>query len=375
MNLLCPNCQKMLTVPEQYAGQLMKCPLCSNNFTVPALPPGGAPEPPPAPAFTPPSLPPAAPEPAPSDAYGLKSEPMPAFGPPPTPPASSAEPVPAFMMPPASPAPTSASLTSEPPPPAPPASPPPPVSPGNYTDGWRVVFDPKVLQWVVPAALLLVFVLHFFPWIGVYAGPREITSQGAWGAATGGYTKPDPDLKGVFRFLDPDALKKENDQRDRDNQVVSNEPGFSVLIFFYLIPLFFVTLIAALGVVALPFIPSPIPPQVQQLLPWKWAIVAGLNAVMLLFLLLQCVLPFSLENSVAAWVNSRPELKDKADDTTPEQKLKEAQRGEMINRVQRTFWWRSVVVLHLLATIAAGLVWWVEKRGPAKPLPALEMRW
>ena len=38
MNLLCPNCQKMLTVPEQYAGQLMKCPLCSGNFTVPALP-------------------------------------------------------------------------------------------------------------------------------------------------------------------------------------------------------------------------------------------------------------------------------------------------------------------------------------------------
>jgi len=32
MNLLCPNCQKMLTVPEQYAGQLMKCPLCSGNF-------------------------------------------------------------------------------------------------------------------------------------------------------------------------------------------------------------------------------------------------------------------------------------------------------------------------------------------------------
>ena len=38
MNLLCPNCQKMLTVPEQYAGQLMKCPLCNGTFTVPALP-------------------------------------------------------------------------------------------------------------------------------------------------------------------------------------------------------------------------------------------------------------------------------------------------------------------------------------------------
>ena len=38
MNLLCPNCQKPLTVPEQYAGQPMRCPLCAGTFTVPALP-------------------------------------------------------------------------------------------------------------------------------------------------------------------------------------------------------------------------------------------------------------------------------------------------------------------------------------------------
>ena len=32
MNLLCPACQKMITVPDQYAGQTMKCPLCSQLF-------------------------------------------------------------------------------------------------------------------------------------------------------------------------------------------------------------------------------------------------------------------------------------------------------------------------------------------------------
>jgi hypothetical protein len=41
MNLLCPLCQKMVSVPEQYAGQLTKCPLCGGTFTVPA-PPAGA---------------------------------------------------------------------------------------------------------------------------------------------------------------------------------------------------------------------------------------------------------------------------------------------------------------------------------------------
>ena len=39
MNLLCPACQKMITVPDQYAGQTMKCPLCSQLFPAPVLPP------------------------------------------------------------------------------------------------------------------------------------------------------------------------------------------------------------------------------------------------------------------------------------------------------------------------------------------------
>src|SRR5438105_269211 len=72
MNLLCPNCQKMLTVPEQYAGQLMKCPLCSGTFTVPALPQPafGAPEP---------SAPPPPPPPPPvgGDIYTMRQEPEP----------------------------------------------------------------------------------------------------------------------------------------------------------------------------------------------------------------------------------------------------------------------------------------------------------
>src|SRR6516225_7855845 len=43
MNLMCPNCQKMLTVPDEFAGQLMKCPLCTGTFTVPGLPGAASP--------------------------------------------------------------------------------------------------------------------------------------------------------------------------------------------------------------------------------------------------------------------------------------------------------------------------------------------
>src|SRR5262249_2012181 len=47
MNLVCPHCQKMVTVSEQNAGQSMKCPLCGNAFQAPVLPETSA-----RPAFT-----------------------------------------------------------------------------------------------------------------------------------------------------------------------------------------------------------------------------------------------------------------------------------------------------------------------------------
>src|SRR5437868_14538270 len=72
MELLCPSCQKTLTIPDQYAGQLMKCPLCQQTFTAPALPPtpAAAAPPPPAPPIQMEPLPPmSAPPPARGDGF------------------------------------------------------------------------------------------------------------------------------------------------------------------------------------------------------------------------------------------------------------------------------------------------------------------
>ena len=65
--------------------------------------------------------------------------------------------------------------------------PPPPraVTAGDYHRHFLIPANEKILQWVTPAALLLVFILQFFPWIGVYAGSVPLTTQGAWGAAFG----------------------------------------------------------------------------------------------------------------------------------------------------------------------------------------------
>ncbi|MBK8271424.1 MAG: hypothetical protein IPK83_25135 [Planctomycetes bacterium] len=37
MKIRCPRCEKMLTVPDKYAGKAIRCPGCNQAFKVPAL--------------------------------------------------------------------------------------------------------------------------------------------------------------------------------------------------------------------------------------------------------------------------------------------------------------------------------------------------
>src|SRR5262245_34946539 len=146
MNLLCPSCQKMLQVPEQYAGQQMRCPLCNSTFTVPPLPdaPSLAPSPPPPP-------PPAT---GGAEVYPLADD-------------HNAPPPPLPTAPPSMPSPARA-----------PAPPPPPPVVGDYTKLRSIVISPRVVPWIAPIALLLLFVLTFFPWSGRSGGSKNAWNLG-----------------------------------------------------------------------------------------------------------------------------------------------------------------------------------------------------
>ncbi|MFO0843062.1 MAG: hypothetical protein U0797_11815 [Gemmataceae bacterium] len=354
MNLLCPNCQKMLTVPEQFAGQLMKCPLCSGTFTVPALPAGAS-------------------DPAVPTTSAPASEPEKAFTPPPLP----AAPSPAA---PSEPAFTTSAPKAEPKPPEPkPAEPKPgptaPVASDGYGRVVRLAANVAVLQWVPLGAVVLIFLLQFFPWVGVYPGGVPAVTQNAWGAAFGDYTA-DPDMKSQFRIITPAEAADANERKSKDEtKEVSNAPGFGPLTFFYLIPFFLVTLAFTTFVAVQPHLTMRLPPQLEQLLPYKWPILAGLNVILLLFLSLQLVLNFSLESSVTNWVESLPEVKKEKDPSTPEQKRREAKLGNYLGQIRRTNYLRLAYFLHVVSTAAAGLVYWVERRGPGRPLPAIELKW
>jgi hypothetical protein len=409
MNLLCPNCQKMLTVPEQYAGQLMKCPLCSGTFTVPALP--GAPPVEPAPAFASPppapppssspvanaagspspeanapvsSVSPGAPAPPPMhESYGLKVEPEPAFRAQPpveTPAFSPAPPEPAFSLGMPATAPAPLAPAPSPGPTAPVSQPVPAKAPAaGYSRTLTIWFSDRVLKWVPPIAVLLIFVLQFLPWVGVYPGGVPAITQNAWQAGFSGATV-DNDMKDLYPVISEEDVKKSSESRSekssRSHVEVPTKPGVSVLTLFYLLPFFLVTLIVTLAVGVLPFIKTPLPPQVGQLLPWRWVIVAGLNALLLLFLGLQLLLNFDVESKADAWIHNQPQAnKDVSKLGTLEVKQRDAFIGERETWIQRTIWLRLAVLLHILATAAAAIVYGIEKRGPSKPLPRLELMW
>jgi hypothetical protein len=150
MELMCPHCQQKLTIPDQYAGQLMRCPLCNGTFTAPAL---SAPPPPPI--------------------YSVAPEPPPP--PPPAPIATEPLPVP---------------LPDEE------ATLPPPL-PGQLSRSLKIVFSPRVIPWITPGGLLLAILLSILPWLA--AGPFQAN---AWQLAFSGrdMQRSDP-LLAVYLIL------------------------------------------------------------------------------------------------------------------------------------------------------------------------------
>lgn len=157
MNLLCPSCQKMLQVPDQFAGQQMRCPLCNNIFTVPGLPDAaGMPPPPP-------------PPPEPFRASD-RPPPPPSFAPPPPPEPSRA-----------------------------PAVPPPPVHERDYLRLKSYWISKRVVPWIAPISLGVLFLFSFFLWIPVVDPLRGGKPSGdLW---TIGFGKDGTGLFGIYTLL------------------------------------------------------------------------------------------------------------------------------------------------------------------------------
>src|SRR5262249_25020445 len=121
----------------------------------------------------------------------------------------------------------------------------PPARPAiaGYLKVFSITFSPQVLQYFAPVAVVLIFVLQFFPWVGVYRGGTAAAAQNAW-QATIGSSSPEEDLEPLFK--PPSA------------------PPFSFLMLFYLL-LFLVTLVLTVACVVVPYLHLKLPPAVEKL--------------------------------------------------------------------------------------------------------------
>ena len=335
MDFLCPNCQKMLTVPDQYADTLMKCPLCANTFQAPALPSKA-----PAPAVV------APPSPV-GDTYGLKEPPpLPPMAPPPAPNKAAA-------------APPKATAPAK-------APPPPPPSTGDYQHGFSLTVKPEILQWVPVGALVLVFVIQaLFPMTGMFPGGYPAYTQGVPWAAFGYYNS------------DPDWLKMPDANKNVPALILTKPLSFDPSMFFYFFPLFPLALLLTIAAAVLPRLHVSLPDPVERMKPYRWAIAAGVTLVAFLFFSIPVLLTgFSLENAVKREVHNLDAIKEHQAKVSAGDRVAAMAEGSLLGAqcLTRTTWLRLSYLLELLALLVSGLLFWVEWRGE-KPPPRLEVRW
>jgi hypothetical protein len=341
----------MLTVPDQYAGTLMKCPLCQSTFQAPALPAKPGPL---APAAAPMAAPP---PPGGEDIYGLKD---PIAAPPPL---SSAPPLGSVSASTGSAPPALNRVSSQPPPP-------PLGTSTEYHSGFTIPFSPKVLPYVAPACLFLVFVLSFFSWVGYFYGGSGLLTQSAWRAMIGSAYEPNP---GKWSTISGLTLDKDKGPPG----AVYAPPGMNLLVLLWL-PVFLLALAVSVASLVIPLAKVKLPPAVEPHQRYRWGLAGVLALLSLLVLLPVLLLGFSLESSAWAAADAKVAAikKDNPSSIHDEEEASLVRwREYQALGVHRTTAFRVVLLLELIAAIAAGLAFWLDYRGTGQPIPQLAMRW
>jgi hypothetical protein len=318
MEFLCPNCQKVLTVPEHLAGQPMKCPHCDGTFTAPNL------------------------APARPEVYSVASDPVRPSAPPP---------------PPAQPQ-TSAADSPPQQRPRPSSSAPPPITPtSGYSQKHVLQLDRRILPYIPVGALVLVFFLTFFPWVGSYPGGIGVLTQNAWQAAFGSVTAD----TGITTFpVSPEDF----------------HPGVSAWTLLALLTVL-VALAIAVALVVMPRTQVKLPPQVQHYWPWRMLILAGVAALPLILLTLQMLVGFALETKASDEAGAAARERRAASKGEPAVRNAEVEEGMAVGRLglHRTLALRLAYLCLLVAVLTALLEYWLDRRGANRPLPRVELLW
>ena len=321
--LICPNCAKFVTVPDEAAGTTVPCPECKAPFPVPArydpvvsVPPAPpSPPPPPPPPVAPPAPPP-----------GVTPEAM-------------------------------AAVTN----PAPPV-------PAGYEHTVGVSLKPSTLAWVPAVGLTLVLLLTLFPWVGSYVGGSAVYSQTAWRALTGN----------PARNFHLEELSRQQAGWPTDvlNKVLSDWP----LMLPYLLLLILAVVLAWAERFVADVNRSRLPRQagfLGDIWPYRVPVLAGLSAALTVLLFIQAGRGFGLERAMRQTVAERFAVdRERAAGNQAELDKIEFRADQELSKfnLERTAWFEVAVGLHLLVVLAMVGRFWLDRRGN-KPPPRLVLQY
>lgn len=316
---ICPSCFRSVELPDAAAGTDAPCPACGKPFAVPgtyafAVDPTAGPPPDSVPAF--PQKP-------------ARPAPPPGF----VPPTAAGAPKP--MAPP----PESVVLTSV-----------------ERTAGFPL--SPTVLGWIPAACLTLVFLLTFFTWVGVYPGGYRAYTQNAWEAA--------------FGSIDSNNFAEEFLKLETD---LAKRAPWNLLLLPFLLGLLAV-LALAWGERAVRD-PDRIPvPAVKPLWQYRFALIAGLAALLFGLVAFQNRIGFGLETAVRQLTAEKYAEEQKAADNSAAKQKVAVKEGREVGsyQIQTTSWLALAVAALFVGVVAAGVKFWLDVRGP-KPPPRIAVTW
>jgi hypothetical protein len=314
MRLLCPFCQKAISVPDSEAGKAVNCPECGQQFAAPQL-------------FTP------APAAAPATGNGAKA----AAAPPPPVPETYVHDRPADVT-------HLPQMERE-------------LS--GYEHMVSAPLEPKVLRWIPPAALTLLFFLTFFSWDGMFPAGYPAYTQNAWQCLFGKVSADD---------VAEDEFKQ---KADFDDRVHSN--WWLVFFFLFLFP----ALVLAWAGPVVEVAKINLPEGIRRAWHFRSALLGALVLASLLFLLAQWASGFGLQRAVYDKIESAYATQ-KAEANTPEKQQRYEMRVAMAkggSLVKTTPWLRLAVLVHLLAAAAVVAEVGLMLRAAHKPPPRAAVMW
>jgi hypothetical protein len=341
MQVFCPTCNQRVTIADDLAGQATFCPACKAAMTAPVLPQ------------------------------------MPNMSLDPTPPASmgaglsASSHVTASLPTPSDPgkeSPMSASITNPQSPAAPTITTPSPATQPSPSAGYArsagFAISPEVTQWFAPATLALSLILTLFSWNGVFPGGHSAYTQSAWGALFGGHSY-DPVADKVLKF----------EAAGEDRKPLGKLIHSNWLMLLYL-PLLLAGVAFAVAAVLLPRLQIQLPPQAEQLIPWRMAAVAGVAFILTGLLALQMMRGFGLENAIVEEFDAKLQVERDAAKTPEEVTTFEIKRAIALDglNVRQTTAVDLVLLLNVVAVFGAATTFLLQHRAQT-PWPRVEVLW